>query len=194
MRHFKLKFNEQRVPLFTESTETALAAYFSDSKVPVLVDADLTVWDSLAICEYLSENYLDNKAWPEDSHTRAVARSVSAEMHSSFANLRNEMPMNCHRENASITLSEKALHEVDRVKQVWRKCRSEYGSDGRWLFGSFSIADAMFAPVALRFQTYGVELDSLEKQYAQSVLSHPDVLGWAEAGRLETEIITEDEL
>jgi glutathione S-transferase len=194
MRHFKLPFNEQRVLLFTESTESDLAPYFSDSKVPVLVDGELTVWDSLAICEYISENHLDNKAWPEDSYARAIARSASAEMHSSFAHLRNEMPMNCRREISGITLSDKALHEVDRVKQIWRKCREEYGSDGRWLFGGFSIADAMFAPVVLRFQTYGVELDGLEYKYAQSLLAHPDVLCWLEAGRSETEIIAEDEL
>ncbi len=97
MRHFKLAFNEQRVPLFTESTESDLAPYFSDSKVPVLIDGEITVWDSLSICEYISENYLDNKAWPQDSYARAIARSASAEMHSSFAHLRNEMPMNCRR-------------------------------------------------------------------------------------------------
>ena len=194
MRHFKLEFNEQIVPLFTDLTDSALAPYFSDSKVPVLIDGTLTVWDSLAICEYLAENYLSEKGWPKDIHARAVARSVSAEMHSSFTNLRNEMPMNCRRGPSAIKLTEQALHEVDRVKQIWSKCRSEYSSDGRWLFGEFSIADAMFAPVALRFQTYGVELDGREHEYAQTIRSHPDMLSWIEATRLETETIEQDEL
>jgi glutathione S-transferase len=194
MKHFDIVFSETRIPLYTDSTDTALSVYFSNGKVPVLIDGDLTVWDSLAICEYLSEVYLNDKAWPADSAARAVARSVCAEMHSSFTSVRNEMPMNCRRTPGAINLSAAALADVARIKSIWQKCRSEYGLNGDWLFGDFSIADAMYAPVALRFHSYAVGLDSTSAAYVHSVLNHPDVTDWIEAGKAEKEVIAEAEV
>ncbi|KPJ91422.1 MAG: hypothetical protein AMJ53_11680, partial [Gammaproteobacteria bacterium SG8_11] len=179
---------------FTDTTDQELAPYFSDFKVPVLLDGDLIVWDSLAILEYLSEHYLDFRGWPQDVTARALARSVSAEMHSSFVNVRSELPMNCRKKFSDIKLSPQANREIGRIKDLWRKCRMEYGTEGEWLFGQFSIADAMFAPVALRFAGYSIPLSGIEESYVNSVLSHPSVIEWIEAGKEEKEIIEMDEI
>jgi glutathione S-transferase len=194
MRHFQIPFEEKRIPLFTDTTDEQLAPYFSNYKVPVLLDGEFVVWDSLAILEYLSENYLQAKGWPEDVKARAVARSVSAEMHSSFTNLRNVLPMNCRKKFPGFKLSPEVQTDIDRVKAVWRHCREQYGREGDWLFGEFSIADAMYAPVALRFAGYDVQLENLEAAYVQTILNHPDIIDWIDAGTKETEIIGEDEI
>ncbi|MES9990795.1 MAG: glutathione S-transferase family protein [Candidatus Thiodiazotropha sp.] len=194
LRHHNIEFSEKRVPLFEETTERELAQYDSDFKVPVLKDGDLIVWDSLSILEYLSETCLAGSGWPEKPGARSIARSVSAEMHSSYINLRNELPMNCRRRFDSITLSKDAQREVERVKALWRRCRREFGGEGEWLFGDFSIADAMFAPVAVRFSGYNIELGDIEAAYTQSVLKHPGMIDWIEAGKQETEIIESEEI
>ena len=194
MRHYKIDFNEKRIALFVDTMEKELEEYNSDSKVPVLKDGSLIVWDTLAILEYLSEKYLDSKGWPSDDNARAIARSVSAEMHSSFSNIRNELPMNCRKKFTNIKLSVKALRELERIKSLWRMCRSQYSEGGEWLFGKYSIADAMFAPIALRLNGYSIPLEGLEKTYVDSVLNQPCIIEWIEAGKLEKEIITEDEI
>jgi len=194
LRHHKVEFEEQRVPLFAAATAGELAGYDSDFKVPVLLDGDLVVWDSLSILEYVSEAYLANRGWPDGRRARSVARSVSSEMHSSFFNIRNELPMNCRKQLENIKLSGEAEREIARVMWLWRKCRSEYGSGGQWLFGDYSIADAMFAPVALRFSEYGIRLSGVEADYLDSVLQHPGIIEWVEAGRLETEVIEANEI
>jgi len=194
MKYYQLDFEENRVALFIESTAAELAEYNSDFKVPILKDNDLVVWDSLAILEYVSEQYLDNRGWPTEAKTRAFARSISAEMHSSFSNVRNELPMNCRKKFDNIELSKSAEREIERIKALWRKCRSEYGSSGEWLFGDYSIADAMFAPIALRFDGYSIPLSGIEADYVNSVLKHPSIVEWVEAGKLETEVIEADEI
>ena len=194
MRHHQIAFEEKRIALFTETTADELSEYGSDCKVPILKDGDLIVWDSLSILEYISGKYLNSRGWPRDSDSRAVARSVSAEMHSSFANVRNELPMNCRKKFKNIRLSPNAEREVDRIRALWRKCRTEFGQEGEWLFGQYSIADAMFAPVALRFEGYDIPLEGMEEAYVKSVLKQPCIIEWIEAGKLEKEIIEADEI
>lgn len=194
LRHNEVEFKEKWVSLFVETTENELAVYDSDFKVPVLMDDELVVWDSLAILEYVSETYLAGKGWPSDHSARAVARSISAEMHSSFANVRNEMPMNCRVHLDSINLSQEAEHEVERIKSLWRKCRSQFGGGGEWLFGDYSIADAMYAPIALRFNGYSIPLTGPEADYVKSVLNQPGIKEWMEAGKRETQIIEANEI
>lgn len=194
MHHFGLDFTEQRVALFTASTDRELAPWFSDSKVPVLADGDRVVWDSLAILEYLSEQYLDGRGWPAGAGARAVARAVSAEMHSSFTSLRSELPMNCRRRFCDAPRSAAAERDIERVKAIWRRCRRDFGTGGDWLFGAFSIADAMYAPVALRFFGYTVPLEGIEADYVRTVLAHPSVAAWRAAGAAEPEIIAMDEI
>ncbi len=194
LRHFDIDFDERRVPLFTDTTDATLEPYFSDFKVPILLDGERLAWDTLAICEYLSETRLDGAGWPTDVGARAFARSVSAEMHSSFVHLRDALPMNCRKRFSGIALSDDALREIERVKVIWRRCRNEFGATGNWLFGEFSIADAMYAPVALRFDGYAIPLEGIEKAYVDRMLAHPAIVEWMAAGSAETEIIEMDEI
>lgn len=157
-------------------------------------DDELEVWDSLSILEYISEQYLSGKGWPTDTKARSVARSMSSEMHSSYFNVRNQLPMNCRKAFNGIKLSEGAEKEIERISALWKTCRSEFGGEGEWLFGNYSIADAMFAPIALRFSGYNIPLDGIEEEYVKSVLAHPAIVEWIEAGKIETEVIKEDEI
>ena len=194
LRHFNVPFTERRIALFTQSTDEQLAPLFSNFKVPVLVDNGLTVWDSLAIMEYASEKYLGGRGWPREERARAVARAVSAEMHSSFTSLRGELPMNCRKKFPRFKLSDAVQQDVQRIKSIWRKCRSEYGAGGDWLFGEFSIADAMFAPVVMRFVSYAVALDEAENKYVQTVVNEPNLLEWLAAAEREKEVIESEEI
>ena len=194
MRQNNIEFTEKRVALFTETTDEALSQYGSDSKVPVLKDGNVVVWDSLAILEHLSEKHLNSTGWPLDPEARAFARSISCEMHSSFSNMRNELPMNCRKEFHDRVLSSDAEREIDRIKSLWVQCRSQFGKDGEWLFGQYSIADTMFAPIALRFIGYNIPLTGEEKSYVNSVVNQPCIIEWIASGKAETEIIEEDEI
>ena len=194
LRHHQIDFEEKMILLSVDTTAGELADYDSDYKVPILKDGELLVWDSLSILEYVSEAYADNKGWPDDWKARSLARSISSEMHSSFVNVRKELPMNCRKVFKNIKLSQEVEREVERIKWLWRKCRSEYGGNGEWLFSDFSIADAMFAPIALRFRGYGVPLNGVEADYVESVLNHPGIVEWVEAGKLETEVIEAEEV
>lgn len=189
-----IDFNEKRVALFTDTSNEELSQYNSDFKVPVLVDDGFVVWDSLSILEYLSEKYLESHGWPRDLKARAVARSVSCEMHSSFFNVRNELPMNCRKKFRNLKLSSEAEREIERITALWRQCRNQFGEEGEWLFGNYSIADAMFAPIALRFDGYSIPLEGVAEAYIQSVMQQPSILEWIEAGKVEKEIIEEDEI
>jgi glutathione S-transferase len=192
LRHTGVSFREIRVGLDEPDTRARIAQYSPSGRVPVLVDGDLTVWDSLAICEYLNERVPEVHGWPADREARAVARSVSAEMHSGFQALRNELPMNC-RARRRVTPSAAALADIERVRSIWESCRSRYGAGGPWLFGPFSIADTMYAPVVLRFRTYAVELDGSAAAYAHTVLSDAAMNEWLAAALAETEIVPSDE-
>lgn len=194
MQQNKIAFTEKRVLLSTDTTAQELSQYGSDRKVPVLQDGDLLVWDSLSILEYLSEKYLKSKGWPEEANARAVARSISAEMHSSFVNVRNELPMNCRKKFQNIRVSAKAAGEIERIVTLWRNCRSKFAAAGEWLFGDYSIADAMFAPIALRLAGYSIPLAGVEEAYVRSVLNQPCIMKWIAAGKLEKEVISEDEI
>jgi glutathione S-transferase len=194
MKHHQIEFSEKRVALFTETTNAELTEYDSDFKVPILKDDNLIVWDSLSILEYLSERFLQNQGWPSDIEARSIARSISSEMHSSFPNVRRELPMNCRKRFSDIVLSGEAKREIDRISWLWDKSRTEYGDEGDWLFGEFSIADAMFAPVALRFYGYNISLNTLQAKYIETVLAHPAIIQWIEAGKLESEVIQADEI
>jgi len=194
LKENEISFNEKRIALFTNTTRDSLSHYNSDFKVPVLIDNEFYIWDSLAILEYMSEKYLNSNGWPKDANARAFARSISCEMHSSFTNVRNELPMNCRKKFQNITLSPAAEHEIDRIKDLWRQSRTQYGKEGPWLFGNYSIADAMYAPIALRFSGYSIPLNSIEDDYIENVLNQPGIIEWIEAGKAETEIIEEDEI
>lgn len=194
MKNFNLDFSEKRIALCTETTDQELESYFSNYKVPVLLDKDFMVWDTLSIMEYVSENYLQNKAWPKDLHAKAFARSICSEMHSSFFSLRNELPMNCRKRFENFKFSSGAQEDIHRIKSLWKKCKVEYSGGGEWLFGEYSIADAMFAPIVLRFHGYDVPVDGSEHHYMQAVLNSPHIIDWIESSKAEKEIINMDEV
>jgi len=192
MSEFRLDFDLIEESLAGDDLSKRLGRHSPSCKVPVLIDGDLTVWDSLAICEYVSEQYLSGKGWPESPASRAQARAISAEMHSSFMALRSEMPMNI-RAKRKITPSLAARADVRRVDQVWSDCRQQNAGRGDWLFGKFSIADCMYVPVVLRFKTYGITLSEPGQLYMDTVLDNASVKAWIGAALQETEIIPQDE-
>ncbi|MCK5826360.1 MAG: glutathione S-transferase family protein [Desulfuromusa sp.] len=189
---FKVKFIEIQESLAETGIKERFEQYSPSGKVPVLLDQELIIWDSLAICEYISEKYLAGKGWPEDLNSRAEARAVCAEMHSSFMALRNELPMNC-RASRKLDLSSAAKVDISQIDSIWSHYTKQNSSIGPWLFGEFSIADCFFAPVAFRFSTYGVSLSESAQKYSSRLLKHASVIAWQEAARAETEIIPRDE-
>ena len=193
LQHHGIPFESKKISLFTETMAQDLSPYFSDGKVPVLLDNDLEVWDSLAILEYLAERFPDKNGWPEDPAARAMARSVSAEMHSSLFDLRGELPMNCKRSFPGFKPTAAAHRDIERVVDIWRFCRQRYGEAGSWLFGGFTIADCMFAPVVMRLISYEVALDDITREYVDTFYKLPALQEWIAAGKAETEVIDEDE-
>ncbi|WP_036485793.1 glutathione S-transferase family protein [Myxosarcina sp. GI1] len=185
-------FEEVLVPLSTAGSKERLLSYSPTGKVPVYLEDDLVIWDTIAIAEYLAEKY--PQLLPRDTKQRARARSISAEMHSGFFALRENMPMNCRATDRRVELTPELTSDIDRVRAIWTECRNDNAAAGSWLFGSFSMADAMFAPVVFRFNTYGVECDRLETEYMQTVLQDSDVQQWYEAAVKEPEVIEEEEV
>ena len=195
LRAGNIAFEEIFIPLYTGTADKQRILDVTGSgKVPALVDGDITVWDSLAIIEYLAERFPQAKLWPEDRADRAHARSISAEMHSGFMALRNECPMNLHRPIKAIALSDDARANVARVQQIWGDCRARHGKSGPFLFGAFTGADAMFAPVVYRFHTYAIEVTSVVAEYMKTMLEHPAVQEWTRAGLAETLVIERAEI
>ena len=160
LRANDIPFEEVFIPLYTDdkADKERILSFSRAGKVPALIDGDVTVWDSLAIIEYLAEKFPQAKLWPEDRARRAHARSISAEMHSGFMPLRNECGMNLHRPVGAVTLSDDARANVARIQEIWADCHQRYGKEGPFLFGAFGGADAMFAPVVHRFRTYAIEV------------------------------------
>ena len=193
LKHFDVPFEEIRIALFTHGFEQQLRAYTDANKVPVLHDGELRVWDSLSICEYISEQYLQGKGWPEDPSARSLARSASAEMHSSFMNVRQDMPMNC-RAQRKIDFTPEVLSEIERIDALWQSLRIRYQSAGPWLLGTFSIADCMYAPMASRFYSYLPTLSAVASTYVDTVLQHPAVQKWLAEAAAETEVIEQSEV
>lgn len=194
MKQAGLEFQEIRIPLDTPKTASRLRQYSPAGKVPVLHDGSLIVWDSLAILEHLAERLPALYWWPTNPAARATARSISAEMHSSFVNLRQNMPMNCRASLPGKGMASGVQADIDRITTIWRDCRQRFGRGGDFLFGAFTIADAMYAPVVSRFTTYGVTLDPICQAYADAIGSLPAMQDWLAAAQAETEVIASDEI
>ena len=192
LKHLGVDFEEVRVPLYVKGYKEKLYEYSGSGKVPVYIDGDNTIWDSLSICEYLAES--NAQLWPANIKSRITARSISAEMHSSFLALRDEMPMNCRAKHRSVKLSEEAKSDVSRIEEIWELCRHNHSEPGPWLFGAFSIADVMYAPVVSRFQTYDVPLKETGRAYTETVLSDPHIQQWYADSKAEPEVLTEYEV
>ncbi|MBW4506213.1 MAG: glutathione S-transferase family protein [Scytonematopsis contorta HA4267-MV1] len=189
MKQFNLEFNEIRIPLYQPESSAKIYQYSPSGKVPVLIHNQEHIWDSLAICEYLAETFPDLNLYPKDIKARIFARCISAEMHSSFQNLRQNMSMNCRAKLPGKGMAIGVQKDIDRITSIWGECRQKFGAEGNMLFGEFTIADAMYAPVVLRFMTYGVELDAVSQSYSNAILSLPAIQEWVEAGKNEQEFI-----
>ncbi len=190
LRANDIAFEEIFIPLYTgEADKKRILGFTRSGKVPALLDGDVTVWDSLAIIEYAAERFPEARLWPDDRASRAHARAISAEMHSGFAALRNECGMNLHRPVGSIALSADARADIARVQQIWIECRERYGRSGPFLFGAFGGADAMFAPVVHRFQTYAIEVESNARGYMDAMMALPAFRQWTRAALAETLVI-----
>ena len=193
LKHFGIDVEVERIVLDRPDTAARLREHSPSGRVPVLVDGGLTVWDSLAICEYANERWLGGAGWPQSRTARAVARSVCAEMHSGFVALRAELPMNIRARGRTVAVSGAAAADIRRVGRLIADARGRFGDNGSWLFGDFSIADAMYAPVASRFATYGIEAGGAADTWCATVLGHPAMRAWSEAAAEEGEVIDADE-
>lgn len=178
-------FEEVVIPLRQPDTKERILAHSPAGKVPVLRHGDRVVWDSLAIGEYLAETFPAAGLWPDDAHARAVARSVSAEMHAGFAPLRTHMAMNLKERLPGTGRTPEVDADIARIVALWTDARARFGRGGLFLFGRFSIADAMYAPVVTRFDTYGVELPPAARAYADAVLDLPAMREWTAAAKAE---------
>lgn len=185
LKHTGRPFEEIVIPLRRPDTADRIRAHSPTGKVPALRHGPVTVWESLAICEYLAETFPDAGLWPEDAHARAVARAVSSEMHAGFVALRTNMPMLLTERHPGDGRTPEVEADIARITTLWRETRARFGTGGPFLFGRFSIADAMFAPVVTRFETYGVALDPAGRAYADAVLALPAMREWTEAARTE---------
>jgi glutathione S-transferase len=183
MKHLGLDFDERVIPLDTPDFARHIAALSPTRRVPLLRHGQLAIWDSLAICEYACE--LAGRGWPADRAARAVARSACAEMHSGFATLRTQWPMNARALGRRTAPDPAREAEVARIQELWTECRQRFGGGGPWLFGEFSVADAMYAPVVLRFRTYGARLDEVPSAYVTTVLADAHMRTWLAAAEGE---------
>ena len=188
VKHSGLPFEEATVPLFDsdwdkrrEGDEFAAGG----GKVPILWEDDCVVWDSLAIIEFLADKVGRDAFWPAEEHARAMARSMAAEMHSSFPNLRRELPMNVRKQFPARPLSPETVQEIGRILSIWAHARARFGGKGKYLFDRYSAADIMFAPVATRFVTYSVPLPGFAATYVEALYTHPHVRQWIEEAQDE---------
>jgi glutathione S-transferase len=193
LREAGIDFDEQRILLHTEMTKDEIASFHGGGTVPILQLGDLTIWDSLAIAETVAERWREKQLWPADADSRAHARSICAEMHSGFSALRESMPMNCRAMGRKVPLPDALTADIDRIFAIWSDCQHRFSGDNGWLFGEFSIADTMFAPVVLRFRTYGINLPESASHYPRRLLQSEAMQEWLAAAENEIEVIENDE-
>ena len=193
LREADIDFDENRISLDTAGTAAQIAEFTQAGRVPVLLLDEVTVWDTLAIAETAAERWPDKNLWPGDADARAHARSISAEMHSGFGALRAGMPMNCRAMGRKVSLPDELTQDVDRVIAIWSECHRRYGADEGWLFGDFCIADAMYAPVVLRFRTYGINLPESAGFYPRRLLQSTEMQEWLASAESEIEVLEREE-
>jgi len=194
MRVAGLAFDEVVIALDQPDTASRIAEYSRAGRVPILRHGDSSIWDSLAICEYAAELAPGVGLWPADRAARGMARSVSAEMHSGFAALRGALPMNIRADRPGVPIADDVQADIDRICQVWRDCRQAFGTGGPFLFGGFSIADAMFAPVASRFRTYRISVDELAQKYIDAIHTLPAMQESSAAAAAEPWVLEREEI
>jgi glutathione S-transferase len=193
LRQAQIPFEEIQLRFDQDVRVIGIEKYSAAGKVPVLlVDGD-PVWDTLAICETAAEMFPDKQLWPQAPVARRVARSVCAEMHSGFQALRGKMPMNIRKRYPGKGMTPESRKDIDRVVSIWTECRERFGGAGNFLFGKFSIPDAFFSPVVMRFRAYAVKVPPVAQAYCEAVQALSAVREWIEGAKRETEFVAEDE-
>lgn len=194
LRQFGIPFDEVVVPLYEPTSSLELQKHSPTGKVPALAADGVVVWESLAISEYVAEARPDLAIWPANREARAMARSLAAEMHAGFTALRRACPTNFRRKPKAVELSDEVRRDADRIEAAWATARRQYGEDGPFLFGAFSAADAMFAPVVSRFATYAVEVGPETAAYMAAVTALPAWRRWHDEAAAETWVIEKFEI
>jgi glutathione S-transferase len=194
LKEVGIEFEEYRIALDLDNSAAEIARFSPSGRVPVLMLGEQPVWDTLAIAETVAERWPEKELWPADAVAKAHARSVSAEMHAGFSTLREAMPMNCRAMGRRVSLPDALAADIDRVLDIWSDCHRRYQSQGDWLFGRFSVADAMFAPVVLRFRTYGINLPDSASSYPRRLLESEPIQDWLLAAESEIEVIKCEEI
>lgn len=189
-----IPFTETVILLDQPDTRANIAKHSKAGRVPVLYHGKQAIWESLAILEYLAEVFPDKALWPRSRAARALARCVSSEMHAGFSALRNACPMNLRRPPKAVPLSDAAIADIGRIEQIWRQCRAQHGKSGKFLFGRFSNADAMFAPVVTRFDTYAIKVAKDTRAYMETVMATKAFIAWRDAASKEPWIVPSDEV
>ncbi len=194
MRHAGIAFEEEVIPLYEPGSTERILAYSPAGKVPILIDGDMTIWESLAILDHIAERFPKAQLWPSDPKARAHARAVSAEMHAGFGALRRHCPMNMRRVNKRLELTVEVDANVQRIESIWTDCRARFGEGGPFLFGRFSAADAMYAPVVSRFASYAIGVGAACEAYMAAMMALPAWREWHAAGIAEPWIMPGNEL
>jgi glutathione S-transferase len=189
-----IAFEDTVIPFDAPDFKARVTALSGAGKVPVLLDGDVRIWESLAILEYLAEKFPGAGLWPTPERARAHARAVAAEMHSGFLALRRQLPMNIRRPVMPRPLDDEARADAARIEAIWNECRAQFGGGGPFLYGRFGAADAMYAPVVWRFHTYAVELSATPRAYMDAVLALPASRQWREAAWREPWVVPHDEV
>ena len=187
-----IPFDEHRIPMDTPEFKGEVLTFSAAGRVPVLLLDGDAIWDTQAIAETVAERWPDAKLWPDDPSARAHARSIAAEMHAGFTELRDAMPMNCRAMGRKVPMTDALRADIDRVFAIWADCQARYDGDG-WLFGRFSVADAMYAPVVLRLRTYGVDLPDAASRYPKRLLESAALQDWLLAAEAEIEVLEAEE-
>jgi glutathione S-transferase len=194
MKQLGLVFEELVIPMVQPETKARMLAHSPNGLVPALIDGDITVFESIAILEYLNERYAKGALWPQDLSARAHARSVAAEMHGGFAAFRRDCPFNIRRAVKTHVPSPDGMRAAERIDAIWQDCRSRFGKGGPFLFGPFSAADAMYAPVVNRFHVYDVPRSGASQDYMNAIMALPAWQEWAQAAQAEPWVIASSEV
>ncbi|CUW37392.1 putative Glutathione S-transferase [Magnetospirillum sp. XM-1] len=176
-------FRQVHIELRQPDTKETILKWSPSGKIPMLDDGGVKVWDSLAICEYLAERFPEAKLWPEDREARAHARSISAEMHAGFVPLRSACPMDVVEDHPMAEIPDDVKADVARIDAIWSECRTRFGQGGPFLFGAFTNADAMYAPVVTRIRTYSLPVGPVTSAYCDAVMAHPAMQAWVMEAR-----------
>jgi glutathione S-transferase len=194
LKQLGIAFDEVVIPLHQPDTKQKIREHSPAGKVPILIEGDIAVWESLAIMDHVGETYEDAEVWPRDPHARAMARSVAAEMHAGFTALRSACPMNLGKRFGERDRGPAVARDVARVTEIFQEARGRFGSGGPFLFGEFSAADAMYAPVVTRLDTYSVPVDPVSRDYMNGILALPAYKEWLEAALEEPWVLEFDEI